>query len=84
MTDLTAEIPPELLKARQMFERQRRSTRSHHNAVIACPGIQRPSRVDLDSFTRRHPNGRIRAQTRCQRQPVRTAGSGGFLPFAKW
>jgi hypothetical protein len=31
----------------------------------------------LDSFTRRHPNGRNRAQTRCQGQPVRTAGSGG-------
>jgi hypothetical protein len=36
----------------------------------------------LDSLTRRHPNGRNRAQTRCQRQPVRTAGSGGYLPLA--
>jgi hypothetical protein len=36
----------------------------------------------LDSFTRRHPNGRNRAQTRCQGQPLRTAGSGGYLPLA--
>jgi hypothetical protein len=36
----------------------------------------------LDSLTRRHPNGRDRAQTRCQRQPVQTAGSGGDRAFA--
>jgi hypothetical protein len=37
----------------------------------------------LDSLTRRHPNGRNRAQTRCQRQPVRAAGSGGLPTFAE-
>jgi hypothetical protein len=34
-------------------------------------------------FTRRHPNGRNRAQIRCQGQPVRTAGSGGEPTFAE-
>ena len=38
----------------------------------------------LHSFTGRHPNGRNRAQTRCQRQPVRTAGSGGKRSFPIW
>ena len=36
----------------------------------------------LDSFTRRHPNGWFRGETRCQKRPVRTAGSGGLRAYA--
>jgi hypothetical protein len=51
----------------------------HGGLRAAHPPHHQRAFAELDAHN--FPNGRNRAQTRCQRQPVRTAGSGGYLPL---